>query len=103
METIATVPEMQRRADAARARGQRIGFVPTMGYLHAGHLSLLAEARQRADVVVASIFVNPLQFGANEDLARYPRDIERDTRLLDEAGTDVLFLPAVEEMYPEGA
>ena len=102
METIATVPEMQRWADAARARGQRIGFVPTMGYLHAGHLSLLAEARQRADVVVASIFVNPLQFGANEDLARYPRDIERDTKLLTDAGTDVLFLPDVKEMYPEG-
>ena len=102
METITTVLEMQRWADAARASGQRIGFVPTMGYLHAGHLSLVREARQRADVVVASIFVNPLQFGANEDLARYPRDIERDTTLLTDAGTDVLFLPDVKEMYPEG-
>lgn len=102
MQTIATVAEMQRWADAARARSQRIGLVPTMGYLHAGHLSLVSEARRRADVVVASVFVNPLQFGANEDLARYPRDIQRDTKLLADAGTDVLFLPDVKEMYPEG-
>jgi pantoate--beta-alanine ligase len=102
METITTVQQMQRWSDAARARAQRIGLVPTMGYLHAGHLSLLSEARRRANVVVASIFVNPLQFGANEDLARYPRDIERDTKLLSDAGTDVLFLPDVKEMYPEG-
>ena len=102
METINTVKDMQHWSDAARTRGQRIGFVPTMGYLHAGHLSLVAEARRRADVVVASIFVNPLQFGANEDLARYPRDIERDSQLLTAAGTDVLFLPDVKEMYPEG-
>jgi len=102
MNTIATVQQMQRWSDAARARGQRIGFVPTMGYLHAGHVSLLGEARKRADVTVASIFVNPLQFGANEDLARYPRDIEGDTRSLSSAGTDVLFLPDVKEMYPEG-
>jgi pantoate--beta-alanine ligase len=73
-----------------------------MGYLHAGHLSLVAAAGERTDAVVASIFVNPLQFGANEDLSRYPRDIESDTRLLNEAGTDVLFLPSGGEMYPEG-
>jgi pantoate--beta-alanine ligase len=102
METITTVQQMQRWSDATRAHGQRIGFVPTMGYLHAGHLSLVAEARRRAAVVVASIFVNPLQFGINEDLARYPRDIERDTKSLSEAGTDVLFLPDAKEMYPEG-
>jgi len=102
MNTITTVQQMQRWSDAARAKGQRIGFVPTMGYLHAGHLSLVAEARRRADFVVASIFVNPLQFGANEDLARYPRDIDRDTQLLTAAGTDVLFLPDMTEMYPEG-
>jgi pantoate--beta-alanine ligase len=102
MNTITTVQQMQCWSDAARARGQRIGFVPTMGYLHAGHLSLVAAARRCSDVVVASIFVNPLQFGANEDLDRYPRDIERDTRSLSAAGADVLFLPAVKEMYPEG-
>lgn len=102
METITTVPDMQRWSDAARLRGQRIGLVPTMGYLHAGHLSLVQEARRRADVVVASIFVNPLQFGANEDLSRYPRDLERDTALLSEAGTDVLFLPTAASMYAEG-
>ena len=102
MEIITTVLEMQRWSDATRVRDQRIGFAPTMGYLHAGHLSLVAEARQLADVIVASIFVNPLQFAANEDLSRYPRDIERDTQLLTKAGTDVLFLPDVKEMYPEG-
>jgi len=102
MITIATVTQMQRWADAARSRGQRIGLVPTMGYLHVGHLSLVAEARRRADAVVASIFVNPLQFGANEDLDRYPRNIEGDTQLLNAAGTDVLFLPDVQAMYPEG-
>ena len=102
MEIITTVLQIQRWSDAARARGQRIGLVPTMGYLHAGHLSLVDEARQRADIVVTSIFVNPLQFGANEDLTRYPRSIERDTQLLSGAGTDVLFLPDMKEMYHEG-
>jgi len=102
MITITDVTGMQRWADASRARGQRIGLVPTMGYLHAGHVSLVAAARRRADVVVASIFVNPLQFGASEDLERYPRDIGQDTQLLSAAGTDVLFLPDAKEMYPEG-
>jgi pantoate--beta-alanine ligase len=102
MYTITAVHDMQRWADSARARGLRIGLVPTMGYLHAGHLSLVTEARRHADLTVASIFVNPLQFGANEDLERYPRDIERDTRLLAGAGADVLFLPDVASMYPEG-
>jgi pantoate--beta-alanine ligase len=102
MQTLTSVQTMQRWSDDARARGRRVGLVPTMGYLHAGHLSLVAEARKHADVTVASIFVNPLQFGANEDLDRYPSDVERDTRLLTEAGTDVLFLPPVREMYPEG-
>jgi pantoate--beta-alanine ligase len=102
MQTITTIREMQHWADAARARGQRVGLVPTMGYLHGGHLSLIAAARQRTDVVVASIFVNPLQFAANEDLDRYPRDLERDTQLLTDAGTGVLFLPDARAMYPEG-
>jgi pantoate--beta-alanine ligase len=102
MHTIADIREMRAWAEAARARGQRIGFAPTMGYLHAGHLSLIAEARRRADLTVASIFVNPLQFGTDEDLERYPRDLERDSQLLRQAGTDVLFLPDVASMYPAG-
>jgi pantoate--beta-alanine ligase len=102
METITSIRAMRSWADRTRTGGQRIGFVPTMGYLHAGHLSLVAEARRHADHVVASVFVNPLQFGHNEDLDRYPRDIERDTKLLTEAGTDVLYLPLAAEMYPEG-
>src|SRR5512140_2502502 len=102
MQITTTVPEMQQWSDAARRRGQRIGFVPTMGYLHAGHISLVSEARRHADAVVASIFVNPLQFAANEDLGRYPRNLERDTALLTTAGTDVLFLPDAKAMYPEG-
>lgn len=102
MQTIGDPGAMQRWSDTARASGRRIGFVPTMGYLHEGHLSLVYEARRRGDAVVASIFVNPLQFGANEDLSRYPRDIERDTRLLREAGIDILFLPEARDMYPEG-
>ncbi|MFI5364170.1 MAG: pantoate--beta-alanine ligase [Candidatus Binatia bacterium] len=102
MRTITSIRDMQQWSDAVRAGGQRIGFVPTMGYLHAGHVSLIAEARRRAGVTVASIFVNPLQFGANEDLERYPRDIERDSALLTEAETDVLFLPDAKAMYPEG-
>jgi len=102
MQTITAISAMQHWSNAACARRQRIGLVPTMGYLHAGHLSLVAAARQRTDLVVASLFVNPLQFGANEDLSRYPRDVERDTQLLAEAGTDVLFLPDARTMYPEG-
>ena len=103
MDVITTVHAMQQWSDAQRVAGHRIGFVPTMGYLHTGHLSLVHEARRRSDRVVASIFVNPLQFGANEDLARYPTDIPRDTELLATAGADVIFLPAVEAMYPPGA
>jgi pantoate--beta-alanine ligase len=102
MKTVSDPRAMQRWSDAARADGRRIGFVPTMGYLHAGHLSLVHEARAHGDAVLASIFVNPLQFGANEDLSRYPRDVERDTRLLTEAGTEVLFLPEATTLYPEG-
>ncbi len=102
MQTIDQVAAMQAWSDATRGAGQRIGLVPTMGYLHAGHLSLVHEARRRSDRCVASIFVNPLQFGANEDLAKYPRDLARDSSQLAEAGVDVLYLPDAAAMYPPG-
>ena len=102
METLNGISAMHAWSDRARAGGKRIGFVPTMGYLHAGHISLVTEARYHTDVVVASIFVNPLQFGHNEDLARYPRDLDRDRQLLTGAGCDLLYLPQASEMYPEG-
>lgn len=86
-----------------RHKGRTIAFVATMGALHDGHLSLLREARSMADVVVLSIFVNPLQFGPNEDFDRYPRDERQDLALAENEGTDITFLPSVEEMYPEGA
>jgi len=100
MKIIHSVADMQAEAEALRRSGQTIGFVPTMGYLHEGHLSLLRIARKRADVTVMSIFVNPTQFGPNEDLERYPRDFERDERLAREEGCDILFYPSTEEMYP---
>src|SRR5574340_1242629 len=102
METISDIRQMQDWADGARRRGRRIGFVPTMGYLPAGHLSLVREAQPQCDLTVASIFVNPLPFGANEDLDRYPRDLPRDTALLTQAGTDVLFFPDSAALYPQG-
>lgn len=102
MQVITTAAEMQHWADRERALGRRIGFVPTMGFLHRGHLSLVEIARSRADSVVVSIFVNPLQFGANEDFDRYPRDIEGDQAKLASAGVNVLFLPQAQDMYPPG-
>jgi pantoate--beta-alanine ligase len=94
--------EIRAACDEARQGGARIGFVPTMGALHAGHLALVAEARRRAEVVVASIFVNPTQFGPSEDYARYPRDLDGDIEKLAAAGTDLVFAPAREDMYAPG-
>lgn len=100
METITTIEELRARLAGPRNAGRSIGFVPTMGYLHVGHMELARRARDENGIVVASIFVNPLQFGANEDLSRYPRDLERDQRMLTEAGVDFLFAPGVSDMYP---
>jgi pantoate--beta-alanine ligase len=101
MRRIETVTELRTVLDAERAAGRRVGFVPTMGYLHEGHVSLMRAARADADVVVTSIFVNPLQFAAHEDLDDYPRDLERDASLAEGVGVDLLFVPSVAEMYPE--
>lgn len=100
---INTISEIQDVTDTARRNGGAIGFVPTMGFLHHGHASLMRAARAENDVVVASIFVNPLQFAPDEDLEAYPRDLDRDRDLATEAGVDVLFVPTVAEMYPRGA
>ncbi len=100
MRVVTTVAELRAATGEARTRGATVGFVPTMGYLHDGHTSLIVAARQATDLVVTSVFVNPLQFGAGEDLGAYPRDLERDTELSRPAGTDLLFVPPVEEMYP---
>ena len=100
MKTFTDPAELQARSLSWRAEGLRVGFVPTMGALHEGHLSLVREARRRCDRVVVSIFVNPLQFGPNEDLDAYPRDLEGDSRLLEDAGADALFFPSKETLYP---
>lgn len=102
VEVIASVREMQLAADAARSRGLRIGLVPTMGFLHDGHLSLVRRAREESDLVVVSIFVNPKQFGPGEDYDRYPRSFDRDVGLVKQVGGDVVFAPSNGEMYPEG-
>jgi pantoate--beta-alanine ligase len=103
MIDLTTIPDLKGWVRARRREGRRIGLVPTMGYLHEGHLALVDEARKRADVVLMSIFVNPLQFGPTEDLARYPRDLPRDRRLADARGVDALFLPSEAVMYPPGS
>jgi pantoate--beta-alanine ligase len=103
MRVCETIEEMRSACRAARHGGKRLGFVPTMGALHEGHLSLVRAARESCDVVAVSIFVNPTQFGAGEDLARYPRSFERDCAMLEKEKVDLIFAPSVEEMYPEGA
>ncbi|HEV7561936.1 MAG TPA: pantoate--beta-alanine ligase [Solirubrobacterales bacterium] len=101
MSVCRTRAELRAALEPARRDGLRIGLVPTMGFLHEGHLSLLRAARAGCDLVVISLFVNPAQFGPGEDLERYPRDEERDLRLATEAGADLVYAPAVDEVYPE--
>jgi pantoate--beta-alanine ligase len=102
MRTVRTVAELRELLRPERRAGRRIGLVPTMGYFHGGHLSLMRRARSDCDVVVVSLFVNPAQFGPGEDLDAYPRDERRDAELAEAEGVDVLFAPPVEEVYPEG-
>jgi pantoate--beta-alanine ligase len=102
MKICKTVADMRAECRAARSGGGRLGFVPTMGALHAGHLSLVRAAKAACDVVAASIFVNPTQFGAMEDLTKYPRTFDRDRELFEREGVGLLFAPSVEEMYPPG-
>ena len=103
MRIYDTIEAMRTASRAQRIAGKRLGLVPTMGALHDGHLSLMRAAKARCDLVAVSLFVNPLQFGPSEDLAKYPRDFARDRSLLEGAGIDFLFAPGVEEMYPSGA
>ena len=103
MKICHTIDEMRATRHAARRKGKTVGLVPTMGALHEGHLSLVRMARAQCDLVVVSIFINPLQFGPHEDLAKYPRNFDRDRDLLEREGVEVIFAPTVEEMYPAGA
>jgi pantoate--beta-alanine ligase len=102
MRIINDIKEMQSLALSLRRKGKRIAFVPTMGFLHEGHVSLLREGRKRGDILVLSIFVNPIQFGPTEDLNRYPRNLEGDCAIAQECGVDIVFTPMATEMYPQG-
>jgi pantoate--beta-alanine ligase len=101
MKIIKTTKEMQSFSESLRIKGKRIAFVPTMGYFHEGHLNLMKEAGKRGDCVVISIYVNPTQFGPNEDFSRYPRNFERDREMAEGVGVDVIFFPPDNEMYPD--
>ncbi|MBW1823486.1 MAG: pantoate--beta-alanine ligase [Deltaproteobacteria bacterium] len=102
MQTVTSIKEMQSFSDRVRRESKTIALVPTMGFLHPGHLSLMEEGKQRGDILVISIFVNPNQFGVGEDYQDYPRDMEKDQKLAKEVGVDVIFAPTVAEMYPSG-
>jgi pantoate--beta-alanine ligase len=102
MQIVSSIREMCSISDGVRKAGQTIALVPTMGYFHEGHLSLMREGRRRGDVLVVSLFVNPTQFGKGEDYEIYPRDFSRDKSIIEGIGVDILFVPTVEEMYPEG-
>ncbi|ADQ40253.1 pantoate/beta-alanine ligase [Caldicellulosiruptor acetigenus I77R1B] len=101
MVVVQKIQEMKEIVKRLKKEGKSIGFVPTMGYLHEGHLSLVRLSKQQNDITIMSIFVNPIQFGPNEDYDRYPRDFERDKSLAEKEGVDYIFYPSVEEMYPE--
>lgn len=101
MRVITSIIEMQQEADRLRESGKKIGFVPTMGYLHEGHLNLVREAKKNSDVIVMSIFVNPTQFAPNEDFEDYPRNFDRDRLLAEKEGCDIIFYPDAKEMYPD--
>ena len=102
MKVVHKISEVREIVNKWKREGLSVGLVPTMGYLHEGHQSLIKKAVEQNDRVVVSVFVNPMQFGENEDLASYPRDLEKDTKLCEETGADLIFNPAPEEMYPEG-
>ncbi|NWG28247.1 MAG: pantoate--beta-alanine ligase [Ignavibacteriaceae bacterium] len=101
MKTVSHSPDIQTISKKLKSTGKTIGFVPTMGFLHEGHLSLIRESKKRCDITVVSIFVNPTQFGPTEDFNKYPRDVERDNKFLEDEGVDFLFLPSTEEIYPK--
>ena len=103
MEILRTVHELRERPRAHRSQGKSVGIVPTMGALHAGHASLIRAAREQSGIVIVTIFVNPTQFGPNEDFARYPRTFDADCALAESEGADIIFAPSVEELYPAGA
>jgi len=99
---VRKISEIRKYVNNAKKQGKKVGFVPTMGFFHEGHLELMRNARKECDVVVVSIFVNPIQFGPEEDFEDYPRDLNRDVKLVEEVGVDIIFAPDVEEIYPEG-